>query len=146
MGWVGFDMDDMSSDTAVQESTLDKTSYDHIDILDELGGKMSPSKKLEYIHTLLHKKYDFIDRVSVTLYDPPTDILKTYLQYPNADLPMQFYQAKLSECYSLQQIAGRKQPRVVQDMDVFRQSDQQHSKKILEKGFRASYTKPIFIE
>lgn len=128
------------------ESSNEKSSYDHIDILDELGGKMSPSQKLEYIYKQLHSKYDFIDRIAVVLYDPPSDILKTYLQYPNVDLPMQFYQAKLAECYSLQQMVARKKPRVVQDMRVFGQSGHQHSKKILEKGFRASYTKPMYID
>ncbi|MCW8827248.1 MAG: HD domain-containing protein, partial [Gammaproteobacteria bacterium] len=89
---------------------------------------------------------DFIDRVSVVLYDPPTDILKTYLQYPVANLPMQFYQARLSDCFSLQQVVARKKPRVVHDMEIFSESGHQHSKRILEKGFRASYTKPIYIE
>ncbi|NOR51147.1 MAG: HD domain-containing protein [Gammaproteobacteria bacterium] len=139
-------MDDVNKGSSQPETPVWKSGYDHSDSLDELGGKLSPSQKIEHIHALLKAKCSFIDRVAVVLYDPASDILKTYLQSPVNDLPVQFYQTRLAECHSLQEMMAQKKPRVVQDMEMLNKDAKTHTRKILNKGFRSSYTKPLYSE
>ncbi len=52
--------------------------FEHQDVLSALNGKLPLPQKLAYVHDLLKDRFAFIDRISVAIYEPKTDLLKTY--------------------------------------------------------------------
>lgn len=102
--------------------------------------------KLRLIHSLMLGHLPFVSRVAVALYDPATDNLRTFAYSSNIDSPLTHYQARLSECQSLLEIVATRQPRVVQDLAVFNNSEHMHAKVIYDAGYRSSYTVPMIWE
>jgi HD-GYP domain-containing protein (c-di-GMP phosphodiesterase class II) len=52
---------------------------DHQDALEALNHHAPLSEKLKTLHDALNKRFEFIDRVAVAIYDPKTDELKTFI-------------------------------------------------------------------
>jgi HD-GYP domain-containing protein (c-di-GMP phosphodiesterase class II) len=119
--------------------------FEHQDILSALDGKLPLPKKIGRVHDLLKSRFDFIDRISVAVYDAKTDLLKTFLHSSGDDNPLVLYSAKLSEAESLQEILQVGRPRVVNDLDVFSKSEAEHSQRIASSKYRSSYTMPMFL-
>ncbi|MFQ5470400.1 MAG: HD domain-containing phosphohydrolase [Gammaproteobacteria bacterium] len=119
--------------------------YNYQDTLAELNKNTSLSEKLEYIHNVLSQRFDFVDRVAVAIYDPKTDLVKTFIASSGDDKPLVHYQAKLDEARSLKEIVEKGRPRVVNDMSIFKQSGQEHAKKLDAQGYRSSYTLPMYM-
>ena len=92
--------------------------YDYQDTLVELNKNTSLSEKIRFIHGVLKRRFSFIARVSVALYDPKSDMLKTFIDSSGGDQPLVHYQATLSDSPSLQEILVEGRPRVVNDLDV----------------------------
>jgi HD-GYP domain-containing protein (c-di-GMP phosphodiesterase class II) len=115
----------------------------HTDTLDKLSESHPLSEKLRYIHETLHQRYPFIERLAIALYDPKTDLLKTFIHSNNGPVPLSHYEARLSEAPSLQEIIKVGKPRVINDLSIFRKSAAEHSKRILSEGYAASYTLPM---
>ncbi len=119
--------------------------FDHQDSLGALNEDIPLREKLECIHGVLKQQYDFIDRISVTVYDAKTDILKTFVDSSGTDEPLQHYQARLADAGSLRDILGHGRPRVVNDLEVFAAGGHIHTQQILKQGYRSSYTLPMFL-
>ncbi len=122
------------------------TMFDYQDTLQELNKSVPLSNKLLHVHNVLKQRYDFIDRIAIAVYDPKSDILKTFLHSSGEDEPLNHYQAKLSESTSLQEILERGKPRVVSNLNIFNKGTQTHTKKINEQGYASSYTMPMYID
>ena len=120
--------------------------FDYQDTLAELNKNVPLSNKLLYVHDALKQRYDFIDRVAISVYDPKTDILKTFLHSSDKDDPLNHYQAKLADSPSLQEILKRGKPRVVSDLKIFESGQHTHTKKINAQGYASSYTMPMYID
>ena len=84
-----------------------------------------------------------INRVSVALHDPETDVLKTFINSSDDGSPLEHYQAELSSVASLKELADSEQPRTINDMTVLAGGDREHTRKILDKGYLSSHTVPI---
>ncbi|MFQ5779313.1 MAG: HD-GYP domain-containing protein [Nitrospiria bacterium] len=117
---------------------------DYKDTLEKLNQNLSLSEKLRFIHTVLKKRLDFIDRIAVVSYDPKTGLLKTFLHSSDEDHPLIHYQAKLADARSLQEIHQTGRPRIVNDLALFEQGKQEHTKRIAAQGFGSSYTLPMY--
>ncbi len=117
---------------------------EHIDALDTLNSQASLKEKIVSTHEILKKKLPFIARISITLYDPETEILKTFLHSSGDDNPLEHYQSSLSESHSLKKLLEKAQPRVINNLLTFEQNGKEHSKRIGRQGYAASYTMPIF--
>lgn len=117
----------------------------HKDALAELNLRSSVTEKLHHIHQVTRLHFDFITRIAVALYDADTDRLRTFV-YSGAESPLNHYEARLSDCYSLQQVALSQRPRLEQDLAVFSESTHEHAVKIYQAGYRASYTVPMIWE
>ncbi len=115
----------------------------HLDVWSGLQKRNSVMEKLRYIHEVLQSHMPFVSRVAVALYDVNTDYLRTYAFSSKGHSPLNHYHAKLAECRSLKDIAMGQQPRLVQDLSVFNDADQEHSKLIYDAGYRSSYTLPL---
>ncbi len=122
------------------------TRFNHQDSWQGLNKLDSIAGKLGYVRNVLRLHMPFISRVAVALYDPPTDYLRTFVYSSDQPSPLNNYQAKLSECHSLVEIARQKSPRVVNDLSAFDDSAHTHTQVILQSGYRSSYTLPMFWE
>lgn len=102
--------------------------------------------KLRLIHQLMLGHLPFISRVAVALYDPATDMLRTFAYSSQIDSPLTHYQARLSECQSLVDVVAHRQGRVVNDLSIFNNSQHAHAQLIYAAGYRSSYTVPMIWE
>jgi HD-GYP domain-containing protein (c-di-GMP phosphodiesterase class II) len=116
----------------------------HQDALSELNQNLTLNKKLKVIHSVIKKRFEFVDRISISLYDRNARILKTYLASSGRDYPLEFYDTELEKAPSLMEIVKTGMPRIINDLSVFQQGEHEHTKKILGQGYRASYTTPMF--
>lgn len=119
--------------------------YDYQDTLVELNKNTSLSEKIRFIHGVLKRRFSFIARVSVALYDPKSDMLKTFIDSSGGDQPLVHYQATLSDSPSLQEILVEGRPRVVNDLDVFSAGAHEHTQAISAQGYKSSYTLPMYV-
>ncbi|HJW26412.1 MAG TPA: HD domain-containing phosphohydrolase [Rhodocyclaceae bacterium] len=116
--------------------------FDHADRLAVLGGTSSLEEKLTFLHHYLRETLPCIDRVAVALYDPATDILKTYAHSSLGDNPLPHYESRLADSRTLSEVVARRQPRVINDIALVN-AERAHAKRIRKQGYGASYTLPI---
>ncbi len=121
---------------------MDETSDDGLRFLER---STSLSRKLQALHRLLKDRFDFIDRIAVTVYDSQTDLLKTFISSDSDRAGLVNYEARLADTPSLKQIVASGRPRVIDDMREFVASDKVHTQRILAAGYRASYTLPMVL-
>ncbi len=120
--------------------------YDHDDVLRELNSSLPIREKLASVHRVLRQRFDCIDRVAVAVYDPKTDLLKTFVDSSEGESPLQRYEARLSQATSLQEIIKVGRPRVVQDIEIFNHGAHEHTRRIKEHGYKSSYTMPMYLD
>ncbi len=99
-----------------------------------------------HIHEGLRDRFEHLCRIAVAIYDQPSDTLKTFAHSTNGKAPLTFYEVKLSDVPSLQQLAKSGQPRVLDDLAVLQDSSSEHSHKVLNAGYLSSYTEPLLID
>lgn len=115
----------------------------HRDLLNELNEKTSVSEKINFIYGAVRQYYNFIDCISVAIYDEKADLLKTFAQSSSGESLLPNYESKLSEVESLYQISLDGKPRLINNLAVF-SCAQKHTKRINAYGYRASYTVPMY--
>ncbi|QYK00405.1 HD domain-containing phosphohydrolase [Shewanella psychrotolerans] len=108
----------------------------------DIGQHSSAMNKLVYLHLCTQEKIPEISRIAVALYDHDTDKVKTFI-YSGKPSPLNHYEAKLCDCYSLNEIATSNNARIEQDLRVFCNSKHRHAQLIYEAGYRSSYTIPV---
>jgi HD-GYP domain-containing protein (c-di-GMP phosphodiesterase class II) len=119
--------------------------FEHQDVLKELNSTLPIDKKLTAVHRVLKTRFGFINRIAIALYEPQTDLLKTFVDSSEGTSPLVRYESPLSESSSLRDIIESGRPRVVEDLSIFEESPHEHTKKIRAQGFRSSYTMPMFV-
>ena len=119
--------------------------FEHQDVLAALNGKLPLPEKIMYVHGLLKERFDFIDRISVAIYDPKTDLLKTFIHSSEDKDHLVLYSAKLSDSVSMQEILKVGRPRVVNDLDIFSNVQAEHARQLSALEYRSSYTMPMFL-
>jgi HD-GYP domain-containing protein (c-di-GMP phosphodiesterase class II) len=118
----------------------------HNDALKGLNERASLKEKLIAAHQSMREIFPFISRIAITIYDPETNILKTYLHSSGEDHPLDNYQAILDDAPSLKAILDAGLPRVINNMLTFEEGQREHTTRIGRQGYAASYTLPIFNE
>ena len=117
---------------------------EHHDTLEALN-KLSPLReKLIAAHKSVSEIFPFIVRIAITIYDPETNILKTYIHSSGDENPLDHYQATLDDAPSLKAIIKNGLPRVVNNLLTFEDGQNEHTKRIGRQGYAASYTLPMF--
>ena len=99
--------------------------------------------KLADVHRFVRERMPFVARIAVALYDAATDTLKTFAHSSDGTNPLPLYEAKLADSPSLREIVARRQPRIVNDTDLYGDHTK-HAQHIRAGGFGSSYTLPIF--
>jgi len=85
-----------------------------------------------------------LHRIAIALYDQQTDELHTFLNSTDGGSPLNHYTQKLSSVPSLAKLVETKSSRIIDDLDIFSTHRSLHSEKIINAGFRSSYTVPMF--
>lgn len=118
--------------------------FDHEDTLNVLNSKLPLKEKLVSAHKTIQTRFPFIVRIAVTIYDPKTRLLKTYLHSSDDDNPLKNYEASLDNAHSLKEVIAKGRPRVVNNLVTFEDSEGSHAKRLARQGYAASYTMPMF--
>lgn len=101
-------------------------------------------EQLASLHATVRGEFSDLDRMAIALYDPATDVLRTFVHSTDGDTPLRLYEAKLETVPSLAQHARTRETRVLDDLATLIGSPAEHSRKILERGYRSSYTVPFY--
>ncbi len=118
----------------------------HEDSLHQLTEKCTLSDKLTATHDSIKESFPFIVRIAIAIYDSKTQILKTFLHSSGKDNPLDHYQELLDNAPSLKEILKKKTPRVINNLYQYETGEHEHTMKIKEFGYAASYTMPIYSE
>lgn len=122
-----------------------KDLFTHQDTLANLHENIPLTEKLRFLHQIIRQDFPFLDRLAIALFDEKTQILKTYTHSTEGnDSPVTTYEAPLSSAPSLHAIIERRRPRLVQDLNIFSQGTHEHTKRIAAKGYKSSYTMPLY--
>jgi HD-GYP domain-containing protein (c-di-GMP phosphodiesterase class II) len=116
---------------------------EHQDALEQLNKRLSLTEKLVAAHKSMNVVYPFVARIAVTLYDPETTVLKTYLNSSDDGNPLEHYQTLIDDAPSLKKLLNEGRPRVINNMLTF-DDGSEHTVRIARKGYAASYTLPMF--
>ncbi len=116
---------------------------EHQDALEQLNKRLSLTEKLVAAHKSMNVMYPFVARIAVTLYDPETTVLKTYLNSSVDGNPLEHYQTLIDDAPSLKKLLNEGRPRVINNMLTF-DDGSEHTVRIGRKGYAASYTLPMF--
>ena len=119
-------------------------SQQHRDVLELLNQETPLKEKLTGAHNCMREQFPFLARISVTLYDSATGVLKTYLHSSGTDNPLDNYQTHIDNAPSLKAILQQGNPRVINKMVTFEDDSQEHTRRIGRQGYAASYTLPMF--
>jgi len=118
--------------------------FDHADAFGFLNRNAPLREKLIAAHQAVQKILPFVARIALTLYDPETRVLKSYLHSSATHEPMEHYQAIIDSAPSLVEMLKRGSPRVINNMLTTEQDVHEHSRRIGREGYAASYTLPMF--
>jgi len=116
----------------------------HHDALDSLNRDVSLREKLASTHRVVQVHLPFVARIAVTLYDPKTTMLKSYVHSSADEEPLPHYQAQLADAPSLLRILQERQPRVINHALTFERPAHEHTRRLGRSGYAASYTLPMF--
>jgi HD-GYP domain-containing protein (c-di-GMP phosphodiesterase class II) len=119
-------------------------AYEHADRLKLLDHNVSLSEKFVQLHFYLRDLFPFAVHISCALYDPVNDAIKTYISSNGGSDPLVQYEVCLSDTPSLMEIVERGSPRVINDLSIFSDSTLKHSQSIKRRGYKASYTVPMY--
>ncbi len=119
--------------------------FAHEDRLGEIHQNVSLIRKIDSIYRTLKTSFPFVSRISAALYDPKSDILKTFVCSGDEANPLVNYQAKLADAPSLVEILQKGRPRVVNDLALFSGGGHEHTRRIEEEGHVSSYTMPMYV-
>lgn len=96
------------------------------------------------LHNQLRVQWPHLCRIALALYDTKTDELHTFVNATSGKAILPHYTQKLGDVPSLQQVSQTGKARIVDDLFIFITSSSEHSKAIIQSGFRSSFTVPMF--
>ena len=104
----------------------------------------SLSEQLKTVHGLISSRYPFIARVAVALYDPATDMIKSFVSSNRDGSALQRYAVPLSDVPALAEVARLRQRRLVGEIDHAFLAQSEHTAWLKAQDYHSSYTTPIF--
>lgn len=101
-------------------------------------------KELKDIHSRILEEIPEVSRIAVVSYNPRNAQLYTFAESSTGMNKFSNYSFPLDSCPSLKLCAQQRQTRVVDDLPTTLNSNNKHSRWLLEQGFKSSYTVPIY--
>ena len=114
-----------------------------VDKLSDLNQDLPMRDKLASTHRVLQVHLPFIARIAITIYDPKTALLTSYMHSGGSIDPYEIHQQKMCEMPSLQAILEKKHARVIVDTLTF-EDGKYENLRLGRSGYAASYTMPMF--
>jgi len=102
------------------------------------------SDKLSELHHRLLGIVEHVDRVCCVLYDAPEDMLRTFVSSTLFGDDLTGYQTRLSESKSLSKLAAEGGFRLIANLPADLSHDGRHSSFLLNEGYHASLTVPMY--
>jgi len=125
---------------------MDFDLFGHVDPFAALNEAADLQHKLDALRKVVAERHPFIQRMAVALYDTESDEIKTFLYSSDTESRLRHYHVKLADAPSLAEIRKRGRPRVVNDLDLFKDGEHRHTQVISQQGYHASYTTPMVCE
>jgi HD-GYP domain-containing protein (c-di-GMP phosphodiesterase class II) len=113
-------------------------------VIDALNDRVSIQSQLREIHRNLKPDLPSIQRIAVAIYDEKSDTLNTFVHSTEGESPFSHYEAKLRDVPSLQALSQTGAPRIINNLQTFQQHTSMHVDRLLQTGFRSSYTVPFY--
>lgn len=101
-------------------------------------------ERLSKLHDRLLETIPQIDRIGCAIYDPSTDLLKTFINSTRKGIPISGYEYNLADSKSLSSLALSRKQRVIDDIEKSLQPINKHSTWVLEQGYKSSFTVPMY--
>lgn len=102
------------------------------------------AERLACLHDEIKRECGGVHRVAIAIYDSRTDILKSFVHSSEGDSPFEHTVARLIDLKPLAELARTGARRVIHDLSDHPTSNPAHNKRLLQAGYRSSYTVPIF--
>ena len=99
---------------------------------------------LQLGHTNILYRFPFVQRVACALYDAEQDELRTFLSSTRTGTDLKGYRFELSRSRSLSQLRDTGECRVIDRIQETVEPRNDHSRWLLEQGYRSSFTVPLF--
>jgi HD-GYP domain-containing protein (c-di-GMP phosphodiesterase class II) len=105
----------------------------------------SLSQRLGLLHAQIRRELPAVDRVACALYEPETDLLRTFVHSTGQATPLRGYHLRLADSPSLAALVAGRGERVIDDIAVeLHDHGATHTQWLLAQGYRSSYTLPLF--
>lgn len=111
-----------------------------------LASHSNLKQKIHQSRADLKRSYPFLHRLSIALYHAERDMIQTYVYDEDIDTHIHNYEALLSECRSLNELALTETERIVNDLSIFDKGKHPHTRAIRQAGYLSSVTIPLLIE
>lgn len=102
------------------------------------------AERLACVHDEVKRDFDGVNHIAIAIYDPRTDLLKSFVHSSEGSHPFDHTVARLSELKSLSALARTGARRVVANLATHATGTPAHQRRLLRAGYLSSYTVPIF--
>jgi HD-GYP domain-containing protein (c-di-GMP phosphodiesterase class II) len=106
----------------------------------------SLSQHLHSLHERILQTAPGINRIGCALYDPGEGMLKTFINSTREGEPLSRYQYPLASSASLSAMARSRATRRLDNLPQDLNPDSEHSKWVLNMGYRSSFTTPLYYQ
>ena len=113
-------------------------------ILQLFQGEGSVNQRLTALHDRVLQTMPDVKRIACALYEPSSDLLKTFINSTREGQTLSGYEASLSDCGELGPLAKSGQCRVIEDIRTQIKPGNQHSEWLLSQPYRSSFTVPMY--
>ncbi|PWI33834.1 phosphohydrolase [Vibrio albus] len=103
----------------------------------------SLTERLKELHNSILERMPGVCRVACALYDPDTDLLKTFINSTHTGHAIAGYQYPLSKSYELSQLKEQRTSRIIDNIQQEIPTGTAHSNWLLEQGYSSSFTIPM---
>ncbi len=101
------------------------------------------SSRVRALHHSLRTLQPDLSRIGVALYNPVSGMIQTYGFSSDEPNPLRHYSVPLATVPSLVKLAQSRTPRLLQNLDIFQDNGQAHTRTITEAGYHSSFTVPM---
>lgn len=102
------------------------------------------NQRLSRLHDRVLQTMPAVDRIACVLYDPHTDLLKTFVSSTRHGQPLHAYQARLSDSPELAALAKHGQCRVIDHIADEIRPGSAHSNWLQQQPWQSSLTVPLY--
>lgn len=120
-----------------------KTCTEHKDLLYSLNNKLTLKEKLVCTHEAIKQFFPFLSSIAITIYDPATTILKTYIDSNDQTSPRHHRQAHLTDVPALKDVFDSGRPSLINNIMTSKELERDNIKLIGREGYAVSYTIPF---